>query len=172
MSTHKETFLAARFAALAPEPFAGDWDDVLKRASRAREPGRRLAHPLQGLRGRRRLVVIAAVVLAVVIGTSSALAVRAYVLHQGIVGLPAKGATPSTPTRGELVVRFMFGHSYGDPGRFSADIYADGRMIWHRIADYRMDPDSRVDRVPRAAAHAGRCRARAIRGDRHRAGRP
>ena len=32
MSSHKDNLLAARFVALAPEPLAGDWDNVLDRA--------------------------------------------------------------------------------------------------------------------------------------------
>jgi hypothetical protein len=51
----------------------------------------------------------------------------------GLVGLPPEGATPSTPSRGELVLGFMFGHSGGDPGRFSVYVYADGRLIWQRL---------------------------------------
>lgn len=50
----------------------------------------------------------------------------------GLVGLPPEGATLSTPSRGELVLGFMFGHSGGDPGRFSVLVYADGRLIWQR----------------------------------------
>jgi hypothetical protein len=72
----------------------------------------------------------------VAIGTASAIAVRAYVFHQGMVGLPPVGATPSTPTRGQLVLRFGFGHTMGDPGRFIVSVYADGRMIWQRIGDF------------------------------------
>jgi len=51
----------------------------------------------------------------------------------GLIGLPPEGATPSSPRRGELVLSFMFGHSAGDPGRFSGSVYADGRLIWQRL---------------------------------------
>jgi hypothetical protein len=53
----------------------------------------------------------------------------------GLIGLPAKGATPSTPSSGELVLGFTFGHTSGDAGRFHAHVYADGRLIWQRIGD-------------------------------------
>jgi hypothetical protein len=52
----------------------------------------------------------------------------------GLVGLPPQGATPSSPRRGELVFSFGFGHTMGDPGRFSVYVYADGRLIWQRLA--------------------------------------
>ena len=51
------------------------------------------------------------------------------------VGLAPEGAAPSSPTRGELVFSFLFGHTMGDPGRFSVHVYADGRLIWQRLAD-------------------------------------
>ena len=133
MSMHEEALLAARFVALAPEPLEGDWDDVLERAARARDSGRRLAGRPQAYRGRRRLVAFAVVALVLAAGASTAFALRAYVLHQGIVGLAPEGATPSTPTRGEVVVSFMFGHDSGDAGRFGVTVYADGRMIWQRL---------------------------------------
>lgn len=55
----------------------------------------------------------------------------------GIVGLPPEDATPSAPARGELLVGFLFGHSGGDPGRFSLHLYADGRVIWQRLSSQR-----------------------------------
>jgi hypothetical protein len=135
MSTYEDALLATRFAALAPEPLAGDWEDVLARAGEARKGNRRFADSLRSRRYRH-LVVLAAIVLAVVVGAASALAVRAYVFHQGIVGLAPVGATPSTPKHGELVFDFAFGHSWGDHGRFTMSVYADGRMIWQRVGDY------------------------------------
>ena len=89
---------------------------------------------------RRRLIALAAAALVVVLGTASALAVRAL-FEQGIVGVAPEGAVPSTPERGELVLGFMFGHTEGDPGRFTVYVYADGRMIWQRLGDYYR-PDS------------------------------
>jgi len=53
----------------------------------------------------------------------------------GLIGLPPKGATPSAPRKGELVLSFTFGHTKGDPGRFMLDVYADGRLIWERLGD-------------------------------------
>lgn len=89
---------------------------------------------------RRRLVILAAVALVVVVGAASALAVRAYVLDQGIVGLPPVGAAPSTPKKGELVFSFAFGHTMGDPGRFRLSLYADGRLISERTGDFSLAP--------------------------------
>jgi hypothetical protein len=134
MSTYDDTLLVAQFAALAPEPLAGDWEDVLDRAGRVRKGRRRYADSLQSRR-RRYLVVLAAVALVVVVGAASALAVRAYVLGQGIVGLPPVGATPSAPKSGELVLGFTFGHTFGDPGRLRVSVYADGRLISERLGD-------------------------------------
>lgn len=136
MSTYDDTLLAARFAALAPEPLAGDWEDVVARAGRARKGRPRFADPLQ-TRRRRLLVVLAAVALIVVLGAASAFAVRAVVRAvQGIVGVAPEGATPSSPARGEFVLGFSFGHTDGDQGRFDLSVYADGRVIWRRLGDY------------------------------------
>lgn len=139
MSTYDGALLAARFAALAPEPLADDWEDVLARVGRARKRRRWFAGSLQSRR-RRHLVVLAAVALIVVVGAASALAVRAWVFHQGIVGLPPVGAPPSTPTKGELVLRFGFAHTFGDPGNFTLSMYADGRLVWQRIGDFSLAP--------------------------------
>jgi hypothetical protein len=51
----------------------------------------------------------------------------------GLIGLPPEGAVPSTPTSGELVLSFFAGHTMGDPERFAAHLYADGRLIWTRL---------------------------------------
>jgi len=51
----------------------------------------------------------------------------------GLLGLPPEGATPSSPEHGELVLSIGFGHTDGDFGRFSLDLYADGRVIWQRL---------------------------------------
>lgn len=134
MTTYEEGLLSARFAALAPEPRAGDWEDILARAGRARKPRRPFANSLRSRR-RRQLVVLAAVALVVVVGAASALAVRAY-LSGGIIGLAPVGATPSTPEKGELVFSFGFGHTLGDHGRFRVYLYADGRMITERLGDH------------------------------------
>ena len=55
----------------------------------------------------------------------------------GLVGLPPKGAMPSTPERGRLVLHLGFGHTSGDGGRFSLSMYADGRVIWQRLGATR-----------------------------------
>ncbi len=121
MSAYEDTLLAARFAALAPEPLAGDWDDVLDRVGAApkghREPER--SRVVQGRR--RRLIVVLAGIALVAVATASAFAVRALT-DKDIVGLPPVGATPSTPEKG---VREMFlgvHHS-------ATWVYADGRLI-------------------------------------------
>jgi hypothetical protein len=105
---------------LPPSAGAADWDDVLDRY-RAYRRGHR-----------RRLAVIAALALVVVVGAAAALGtVREHVLDRGVVGLPPRGATPSTPQNGELVVAFR-GH--GGTKDF-VQVYADGRMIWNHLGD-------------------------------------
>lgn len=104
----------------------------------ARERGSRgaLTRPWRsrwGRPGRRRLLVLVAAVLVVVVGTASAIGgVRAF-LDRGLIGLPPQGATPSTPESGELEI-FYRGH--GNPGDKPGDgpgimawVYADGRLI-------------------------------------------
>ena len=123
MSTYDDNLLAGRFAALAPEPLAGEWDDVLERAG-ARKGRPRLGHSrAQG--HRRRLVVLAAVALAVV-ATASAFAVRAFVIDKGIVGLPPVGATPSAPESGVLEMYYQVN---GIETQSRNWVYADGRLI-------------------------------------------
>ncbi|HET7236912.1 MAG TPA: hypothetical protein VFK59_10835 [Actinomycetota bacterium] len=54
----------------------------------------------------------------------------------GFIGLPPEGATPSTPSTGELVVS-LYGRSTTDGGlRFRAWVYADGRIVWDKEGDY------------------------------------
>jgi hypothetical protein len=53
----------------------------------------------------------------------------------GLVGLAPESARPSSPSVGELVLRFRFSPTGGDPGRFSGHLYADGRLIWERLGD-------------------------------------
>ena len=141
MSTYEDNLLAARFAALAPEPLAGDWDDVLGRAGAARK-GRRWLERSRGLQGRRRFLVVLAVALVVAVGTAAAIgSVRDFILDRGFVGLPPEGATPSAPESGELVLRWLGeSETHARPhwtGGFAAPfvgawVYADGRMIWWR----------------------------------------
>ncbi len=105
MTTYDDSLLATRFAALAPEPLAGNWDDVLGRAGVARESRRRSSDPAARKGHRRRfLVVLAVMALVVAVGTASAFGVRALILDQGFVGLAPLGATPSTPESGELEI--------------------------------------------------------------------
>jgi hypothetical protein len=54
----------------------------------------------------------------------------------GLIGLPPEGATPSTPSRGELLFGGGFGHTGGDPGQSHVYVYADGRLIWYRWDGY------------------------------------
>ena len=137
MSTYDDNPLAGRFAALAPEPLAGNWDDVLDRAG-ARKVGRPLG-PFRAAQGRRRrrLVVLAAVALVAVV-SASAFAVRAFVIDKGIVGLPPVGATPSTPESGVLEMYYWVqsGRVRGY-ARTTNWVYADGRLI--RLGASRVD---------------------------------
>jgi hypothetical protein len=127
MSTYDDNLLAGRFAALAPEPLAGNWDEVLERAG-ARKDGRRLGH--SRAQGRRRRLVVLAAVALVAVATASAFAVRAFVPDKGIVGLPPVGATPSTPENGVLEMYFwVTGARATDYARSTSWVYADGRLI-------------------------------------------
>lgn len=132
MSTYEDTLLAARFAAIAPEPLAGNWDDVLRRAGAARESQQPLGRSRVREGHRRRfLVVLAAAILVVVVGTAAAFGIRAYFVDEGFIGLPPEGATPSSPETGDLVLS-----AYGGVGgpRTRLWVYADGRVIWQRDA--------------------------------------
>jgi hypothetical protein len=55
-------------------------------------------------------------------------------MRVGFIGLPPKGAKPSTPRRGELVA-FWWGHGAGDWGKSRFWAFADGRLISLREAD-------------------------------------
>ena len=86
-------------------------------------------HSLSGLRwrhGRRRRLVVLAVVALVAVATASAFAVRAFVIDKGIVGLPPVGATPSTPENGVLEMEYWVN---GRETRSRNWVYADGRLI-------------------------------------------
>jgi hypothetical protein len=124
MSTYADNLLAARFAALAPEPLPGNWDEVLDRAG-ARKDNRRLRHARAAEGRRRRLIVVLAAVALVAVATASAFAVRAFVIDKGIVGLPPVGATPSTPESGVLEMYY----SVRMKTRSRNWVYADGRLI-------------------------------------------
>ena len=125
MSTYEDSLLAARFAALAPEPLPGDWADVVGRVG-ARKGRRWLGHPGTFRHRRRRLFVVLAVVAFVAVVSASALAVRAFVLDKGFFGLPAVGATPSTPESGVLEMYYWV---HDVRGRTRNWVYADGRLI-------------------------------------------
>jgi hypothetical protein len=141
MSTYDDRFLAARFAALAPEPLAGNWDDVLRRAGvplQDRQPSGR-PRAREGHR-RRFLIVLAAAIIVVVVGTAAAFGIRSFIVERGFIGLPPEGATPSSPASGELELFYM---GNGDPGDKPGDgpgirawLYADGRLIsWQTGSD-------------------------------------
>ena len=153
MSAYEDKRLASRFAAVAPEPLLGDWDDVLGKAGAGRtgRTWRERSRTGEGRR-RRRIAVLAAASLVAVVGTASAFStVREFVLDRGFVGLPPVGAKPSAPESGELVLRWTGGsETHAKPhwrGGFSAPfvgawVYADGRMIWWRDGEV---PDSAND---------------------------
>ena len=131
MSTYDDRLLAARFAALAPEPLAGNWDDVLRRTEAARENRQRLGRPHAGKGHRRRfLVVLAVAILVVVVGTAAAFGIRGFILERGFIGLPPEGATPSSPETGELV---LSAYGLGGGSRTRLWVYADGRVISQRL---------------------------------------
>jgi hypothetical protein len=123
MTTYDDNLLAARFAALAPEPLAGNWNDVLDRAG-ARKERRRLGPRAEG---HRRLLLVLAAAALVVVATASAFAVRAFVIDKGIVGLPPVGATPSTPENGVLEIYYWITNHH--PRSSKNWVYADGRLI-------------------------------------------
>ena len=123
MSMYEDSGLSGRFAALAPKPLAGNWDEVLDRAGTARNGRQRLTRSL-ALPGRRRrlVVVLAALALAAAVTTAAWAIVREFVLDKGFIGLPPVGATPSTPESGELVINYWLGET-------RTWVYADGRLI-------------------------------------------
>lgn len=137
MSTYEDNSLAGRFDALAPEPLAGDWDEVLGRRRAARDGRPRLERsPTRQGHRRRRLVAVAAAVLVVAALTAAASGtVRDFFLDRGFIGLPPQGATPSSPESGELI-SFYWGPVPGaeDWGKSRFWLYADGRMISLRAA--------------------------------------
>ena len=123
MSAYEDTLLAARFAALAPEPLAGNWDEVLERAGAAPKGHRGPDYSRVVHSSRRRPIVVLAAVAVVAVATASAFAVRSLT-DNDIVGLPPVGATPSAPEKG---VREMY-FAINGPRR-STWVYADGRVI-------------------------------------------
>ena len=129
MSAYDDSLLAARFAALAPEPRAGNWDDVLRRAGvplQDRQPSGR-PRAREGHR-RRFLVVLAAALIVVVVATAAAFGIRSFI-DKGFIGLPPEGATPSSPETGELV---LSAYGVGGGSRTHLWVYADGRVISQR----------------------------------------
>jgi hypothetical protein len=131
MTTYDDNLLAARFAALAPEPLAGNWDDVLRRAGAMREQVQSLerSRAREGHR-RRFLVVLAAAILVVVVGTAAAFGIRSYILERGFIGLPPEGATPSVEQDGDIVLHYFGPGPKGTDGKRRVWVYADGRVVW------------------------------------------
>ena len=129
----------------------GDWDDVLDRARAVARGGDRST----GFRmpRRPRLVVVRSPWHSLAVLLASALAVRAFVLDKGFIGLPPVGATPSTPEDGELVLHWMVRSVTLGGIQSRAWVYADGRIVWSRHEG--PPPPEGVDQVacpvPRAA---------------------
>jgi hypothetical protein len=127
MTTFEDNLLAGRFAALAPEPLAGDWADVVARAGVTRR-GQPFLRRSRSLSRRRRLVVVLAVVALVIMGAASSFALRAIVFDRGgVTAFPPRGTKPSTPAAGRLVI-----HYHGRAGGWPVVqvwVYADGRII-------------------------------------------
>ena len=133
MSMYDDSELSGRFAAVAPEPLSGNWDEVLDRAGMARN-GRQRLERSRAVPGRRRrlVVVLAAVALATAVTTAGWAIVREVVLHKSFVGLPPVGATPSAPESGELVIQYRLDTELARwQGR--GWVYADGRLITLRL---------------------------------------
>ena len=105
---------------LPATPGSPDWDDVMLRSAAFASPRRR------------RRVVLAIVALVVAIGTASAFGMR-VLLDKGFIGLPPKGAAPSQPESGELVL-FYGVPEPGGWGKSRFWLFADGRLISLREA--------------------------------------
>jgi hypothetical protein len=128
MTTYQDDLLAARFTALAPQPFPGSWEDVLERAGVARTSGGRVARLA---RRRPLLVALAAVVLVAAVTTAAFGIVRVFI-DRGFVGLPPVGASPSTPKSGKLVLSFIGRSTTLALRMTSVFVYDDGRVVWVR----------------------------------------
>jgi hypothetical protein len=131
MTAHDDSLLAAQFAALAPEPLEGRWEEVLSEATAARETHQPLGRTRARHGYRRRYAIVFAAVALVAVATASAFAVRAFVIDKGIVGLPPVGATPSTPESGVLEMSiWLHPVRRQDTVRSRQSwVYADGRLI-------------------------------------------
>ena len=81
-----------RLHRVLPTPLGSpDWADVMGRA-----------HATGSTRRKRLVVLVVAALVAV--GAASALAVRAFVVDEGFIGVPPVGATSSAPPSGTLVL--------------------------------------------------------------------
>jgi hypothetical protein len=139
MNMYDDSELSGRFAALAPEPLSGNWDEVLDRAGMARN-GRQRFERSRAVPGRRRrlLVVLAALAVATAAATAGWAIVREVVLDKGFIGLPPVGATASAPESGELVIQYWANIQ----GRVW--VYTDGRLITLRSSGFleqRLTPE-------------------------------
>jgi hypothetical protein len=148
MSMYDDSGLSGRFAALAPEPLSGNWDEVLDRAGMARNGRQRFERSRAVPRRRRRLVVVlAALALAAAAATAGWAIVREVVLHKSFIGLPPVGATRSAPESGELVIQYWIDPDGLGKGGFAGGegwVYADGRLITLRgngFLEQRLTPE-------------------------------
>jgi hypothetical protein len=138
MSTYEHDLLTARFAALAPRPLPGDWDDVLDRAGALSRRRRRFARSLwRGGRRRKLVVALAVAVLVAAVAAAAYGTVRVLFLDKGFIGLPPVGATPSATESADLVLHWEGFTATLPPQRQAKDfvrvwVYADGRIIWDR----------------------------------------
>jgi hypothetical protein len=144
MSMYADSELSGRFAALAPEPLSGNWDEVLDRAGMARN-GRQRFERSRAVPGRRRRLVVVLAVLAVAAAAATAgwAIVREVVLHKSFIGLPPVGATRSAPESGELVIQYWIDPDGGFAGG-RGWVYADGRLITLRgngFLEQRLTPE-------------------------------
>jgi hypothetical protein len=130
MSRRDRFDVLERFAPLfeAPEP---SFEGFLRRRDRKRR-NQRLAAGVVGI-----AVFLAAVWIVTTGGpfdlSKPAVSGPLPSERVGFIGLPPKGAPPSTPEHGELVLSLYGGTTDGP--RSKIFVYADGRLIWQREAN-------------------------------------
>ena len=98
MSSDRDNLLAARFAALAPEPLAGDWNDVLERA------GARHRHRTLRFRTWRVATIAAVILVGALLVTELGLGGRLLDLIGSDAPEPPEVKTPVWSPRGGKVV--------------------------------------------------------------------
>ena len=130
MSAYDDSLLAARFAALAPEPLAGNWDDVLRRAGVPLQDRQPLGRPGAREGPRRRFLVVLAVVAHCRCRRN-----RRRVRHSQLSSTRASSACRRRGRR-QAVLRpvswSLSAYGLGGGSRTHLWVYADGRLISQR----------------------------------------